>query len=251
MSKGTVGSALNFLAGVLNSEKICINTKPLKDAAGELISRKDAAGFWGYNLQKLVFKDIEIPRGTIPSDVSSLTVVLNVEIHEKSYHDRDIFNPIIVDKKKGIEKNYNFSIEIFGYVDDGKNINKVLSYWHLDYDSSEENEYLHPDFHLTYGGKVMSKIDLGHVLLLPSPRLSHPPMDAVLGIDFIIRNFIRKDKSRNIINNSQYQKIIKASQYRLWRPYILSTARHWCNFSGCNFNTDIELSKRFFPSLES
>ena len=259
MSKGKVSTALNFLSKELKRVNLCSNTKPIEEAITEMNKRKDSNGQWGYNLQKLTFNNIRPPRGTIPNNIKFLQIVLTVEIHEKGLNDNEIFNPVIIDKKKGIEKNYNFSIELSGH-SDGK---RVHSHWHLDFDSSSDNEYIHPEFHLTFGGNKLKKKTeddeiieedinqaLGKLLLIPSPRLPHPPMDAVLGIDFVIKNFVTKDVARAITSNPQYRNAVKTSQNRLWRPYMLSTAHHWCNFNGCKFQTDNELSKKYHPSLE-
>lgn len=251
MSIGTVGTAFTFLSRELKKNGLCANTKPIDDALKELKSRKDKTPYWGYNLQKLVFTNIATPRGTMPNNIKSIQVVLNVEIHERPLKQNQILNPIIIEKTKGQERKYTFSIEISGF----SNKNKVLSHWHLDFDSNNANEYIHPDFHLTFGGEAM-KIEgddentvFGKVLLVPSPRLPYPPMDAILGIDFIIRNFVTTNIANKIINNSQYRSAIKSSQERLWRPYILSAARHWCNFSGCKYDTDVNLSKKYYPYL--
>lgn len=253
MSKGAIGSGLNYLAQTLKKEKLCLNTKPLDDAANELRTRKDTNGCWGYNLQKLEFYIKEVPRDTMPNNVKSLSIILNVEIHEKASSGKEIVNPIIIDKTKGANKEYSFSIEISG-MSEGK---KVLSHWHLDFDSEDANEYLHPDFHLTFGGKAMKEeLDdennaFGKVLILPSPRLSHPPMDAILGIDFILRNFVKKEIAARLTNNSQYKNAIKASQNRLWRPYILAVANHWCNFRCGKYEGHNGLALKFYPALES
>jgi hypothetical protein len=251
MSKGTIGPGLNYLARALKTEKLCPNTKPISDAVNELTTRKDPAGFWGYNLQKLEFQINDVPRDTMPNNVKLLKIILNVEIHEKSCAEKEIINPIVIDKSKATPKAYSFSIEIYG-MSDGK---KVLSHWHLDFDSSDTNEYLHPDFHLTFGGKAMKEESddennaFGKVLILPSPRLSHPPMDAILGIDFILKNFVKKETAARLTNNSEYKNAIKASQNRLWRPYILATANHWCNFNCSKFNGVKTLASKYYPSL--
>lgn len=253
MSKGTIGPGLNYLARALKTEKLCSNTKPISDAVCELSTRKDPAGYWGYNLQKLEFNITDVPRDTMPNNVKTLKIILSVEIHEKTYSEKEIVNPIIIDKTKGTNKAYSFSVEISG-ISEGR---KVLSHWHLDFDSAETNEYIHPDFHLTFGGKAMKeKLDdensaFGKVLIIPSPRLSHPPMDAILGIDFILRNFVKKEVAAKLTSNSQYISAIKASQHRLWRPYILATANHWCDFKCSKFNGDKTLASKYYPSLEN
>lgn len=251
MSKGTISVGLNLMASTLKAEKLCSNIKPIHDAITELNSRKDPQNFWGYNLQKLEFFIKDVPRGTMPNNIKSLKIILNVEIHEKAYPENEIENPIIVDSTRGVNKSYTFSIEISG-LSEGK---KVLSHWHLDFDNGKVNEYIHPDFHLTFGGEGMKEDGedenntFGKVLILPSPRLSHPPMDAILGIDFIIQNFVKKDISARITSNSQYKMAIKASQDRLWRPYILATARYWCNFRCARFRGNPSLGSGFFPTL--
>ena len=253
MSKGTIGPGLNYLARALKTEKLCINVDPLNKAVGELSTRKDSVGYWGYNLQKLEFNIKDVPRDTMPNNVKSLKIVLNVEIHEKASSEKEIVNPIIIDKTKGSSKAYSFSIEISG-MSDGK---KVLSHWHLDFDSADANEYIHPDFHLTFGGKAMKEGSddendaFGKVLILPSPRLSHPPMDAILGIDFILRNFVKKEVAAKLTSDPQYRSAIKASQNRLWRPYILATANHWCDFNCSKFNGVKTLASKYYPSLEN
>jgi hypothetical protein len=233
MSKGSVSADLNLLARILRQEKFCLDTSPLSKVAGELGKSKD----WTYNLQKLKFKIDDVPRNTVPSDVKLLEVILNVQITEKGCTEKQIQNPVI--------GTYNFSIEISGQI----NGRKVISHWHLDFDDKLGNEYIHPDFHLTYGGDLMKTINLGDVLLLPSPRISYPPMDAVLGIDFIIRNFFKEDRCAKLLSNSQYRRAIQNSQQRLWRPYMLAIAGYWCKFNGCKYEADMSLSKRYFPTL--
>lgn len=251
MSKGTVAPSLNYLARALKAEKLCISTQPINDAVNELSTRKDPAGFWGYKLQKLEFEIKDVPRGTIPNDIKLLKIILSVEIHEHDSSVNEIINPIIIESIGGVIKSYSFSLEISG-LSKGK---KVLSHWHLDFDSKPESEYIHPIFHLTFGGKAMKgdsndENDFGNLLILPTPRISHPPMDAILGIDFIIRNFVKREISERLVNSSEYKNAIIKSQNRLWRPYILATARHWCKFKCADFKEDNKLAVQYYPSLK-
>lgn len=253
MKKGSIGPSLNFLAQTLRSMKLCKTIKPLSDAVAELNSRKDVAGEWGYNLQNLIFDINEVPRGTMPNNVKNLQVILNVEIHVKEYGDDDICNPIIIRERNGIQEDYSFSLKIRGL----SNQQKVVAHWHLDYDSKKNNEYIHPDFHLTFGGNGMKEEEddencvFGKTLILPSPRLFHPPMDAILGIDFVLRNFIKTNITEEIVNISQYKVAVREAQKCLWKPYMLAIARHWCKFLNCpNYKMeDLSLSKRYQPFL--
>lgn len=253
MNKGSIGPSLNFLAQTLRTMKLCKTIKPLSDAALELNSKNSVAGEWGYNLQNLIFDINEVPRGTMPNNVKSLQIILNVEIHAKEYQEEDICNPIIIRERNGIKEDYSFSLKIWGL----SNGQKVVAHWHLDYDSKKNNEYIHPDFHLTFGGNGMKEEDddensvFGKALILPSPRLFCPPMDAILGIDFVLRNFVKKNITEEIANISQYKVAVRKAQKCLWRPYMLSIAQHWCKFLNCqNYKMeDSLLSKRYIPFL--
>ncbi|OAV64224.1 hypothetical protein Barb6XT_02885 [Bacteroidales bacterium Barb6XT] len=141
---------------------------------------------------------------------------------------------------------YNFSIEIMGRNEK----QTVRSNWHLDFDNTIDSEYMHPSFHLTYGGKTMKSTELGNVLLLPAPRISYPPMDAILGVDFVLSNFVKEDTYNKIKADSQYKVAVRRSQQRLWRPYMLSVANHWCKFTNFqHFSINNNLGKQYQPTL--
>lgn len=74
----------------------------------------------------------------------------------------------------------------------------------MDYDINNNQEYIHPHFHLTWGGDTMKGLGLGDVLLLPTPRISYPPLDIILGIDFVLSNFVKADIYKKIQCDSQY-----------------------------------------------
>jgi hypothetical protein len=231
MSNGNLMTELRQLADILKKEKICSDIAPLNNVIGELKRNKSS-----YNLQKLKLQINAVPNNTRPSSVTSLEILLNVQITETLLDENKMDIPVSA---------YNFSIEIMGKYEG----QTVHSSWHLDFDNASDSEYLHPSFHLTYGGKTMKSTELGNVLLLPAPRISYPPMDAVLGIDFVLSNFVKKEIYNKIKANSQYKAAVKHSQERLWKPYMLLVASHWCRFSGCNFNTDNTLSKQYHPTL--
>lgn len=230
MVKRNIGADLLQISRVLQSEKICLDITPINQAITGL-----KKGFC--NIQKLKFKIDSTPNNTRPS-VKSLDITMSVSIKEEQSKKNSISN--VVNEK------YNFVLEI-----SGKNGEKTVhSSWHLDYDNSSESEYVHPHFHLTYGGKAMKDKELGDLILLPTPRIAYPPMDAILGIDFILSNFLKKDKYNQIKANSQYKAAVKNSQQRLWQPYMLSLARHWCGFKNCgHYITDTNLSGQYFPTL--
>lgn len=225
MAKGNKGADLQQIASILQKEKFCVDISPLSKIASE-------ANKGGYNLQKLKIKIKDIPNNTRPN-ITALEVLLSVQIIETQPTGNIICNPV---------STYNFHIEISG--NDGEKT--VHSSWHLDFDNSNTSDYIHPSLHLTYGGKTMKSTELGNVLLLPTPRIAYPPMDAVLGIDFVLSNFAKIDIYNKIKADSQYKAAVKHSQERLWKPYMLSLANHWCKCSSLNSSG---LGKEYHPTL--
>lgn len=209
------------IANILKNKKICSDISPL---VGGYDYKKGEC-----NIAKLKFK-IDIPRNTKPS-VSLLNVFLDVSYKEMDSVDIPI-------------SQYCFRITIEGQNETGK----VKSAWHLDYDDSEEQDYIHPHFHLTWGGNTIKDMNLGNILLLPTPRISYPPMDVVLGIDFVLSNFVKSDIYKQIQKDSQYKAAVKSAQEKYWKPYMLSVASHWNN-GLCNYSNNAKDSKYFYPTL--
>ena len=64
-------------------------------------------------------------------------------------------------------------------------------------------------------------------LLLLAPRIPFYPMDIFLGIDFIISNFLKKEKYNELQANDDYNFIIRKSQEKLLKPYFTVIASNW------------------------
>lgn len=97
--------------------------------------------------------------------------------------------------------------------------------WHLDLDPGTERRYMHPRFHLTFGGKNMRekyRTDhdaFGHLMMMATPRIPCAPMDSILAIDFVLDHFYRSDDIADVLNNTKYREAVKESQKRIWCPY--------------------------------
>lgn len=179
---------------------------------------------------KFTIKD-NIPRNTTPL-VPSLDVLLDVFYKETDNTDIPL-------------SQYNFRVTV-----EGKNQNGLFkSSWHLDYDNNNVQDFIHPHFHITWGGNKMKDLNLGEVLLLPTPRFSYPPMDIVLGVDFILSNFVKVDIYKQIQSDSQYKAAVKNAQEKYWKPYILSLAHHWCGNSCQKIQLTNIKAKHFHPTL--
>ena len=218
---GNYATEIQNIATILKKNRLCSDTSPLTN---------------GYNngkcnVAKLKFNISNVPRNTKPA-VDFLAVILDVAFDEKTGTDIPVTN-------------YFFKVTVEGL--DGSN--KVKSSWHLDYDSNNGQDYVHPYFHLTWGGDTIKKMNLGNVLLLPTPRISHPPMDIVLGIDFVLSNFVKAEIYKRIQSNSQYKAAVRKAQEKLWKPYMLSLAHHWCKNTCSNVNLNTITATNFHPTL--
>jgi hypothetical protein len=112
---------------------------------------------------------------------------------------------------------------------------EFTSSWHLDRHTEKgiPNSY-HPFYHFTFGGKYMEQLDVseenkfGHALILRTPRIAHPPMEVVLGTDFILRNYFPFDEL-DILSDPNYNRIVDSLKNIFWKPYAMSIAKYYCN----------------------
>lgn len=202
---GNILVEIKNIANILKQQNLCPDTTPLTKGYknGEC------------KVAKLKFNIQNIPRNTKPQ-VSLLEVLLDVFYVETGNFDIPI-------------SQYSFRITTIGQNETGH----VKSSWHLDFDNNDSQEYIHPHFHLTWGGETIKNMNLGDVLLLPTPRIPYPPLDIILGIDFVLSNFVLASTYKQIQSNSQYKSAVRNAQEKYWKPYMLSLAHHWCN-NHCN-----------------
>jgi hypothetical protein len=163
--------------------------------------------------------------------------------HDKKNHlfkTEDEFNSFITDKFNLTKKNVkNLS---FGNIDD------MLTFLHK---TIRFSNFSHPEFHLHYSGNKMfhSGYKFGQTLLMESPRIQFPPMDIVLAIDFILKNFYSEEQRRDIENspNFDYNAIMERAKLRMWRPYYLAIAMHWLMKEQRNlpYQTNISFTRDF------
>ena len=156
----------------------------------------------------------KLPDNTKPMGLENLEIVFSItfQYNEKGTNIKEKFG-----------KNHRaFRFELLL-----KNIsrtNKYISSWHLDYEPDETNRNIHPIFHLNFGGNKMKKIedniaaDYGNLLLMSAPRWNYYPMDAVLGIDLILSNFLEKDEYVKLYTG-KYKQAVENSKIRLWQSY--------------------------------
>ncbi|KAA0126802.1 hypothetical protein FY557_15990 [Chryseobacterium sp. SN22] len=196
-----------------------------------------------YSIEKvmpLVFQDIDIERHVIPQGIDclcreterffevELTIRLS-QINEPS----DLQDPI---KRLGV------AIKIEGEYLSNDIFEKAICSWHLDKGDSSTSLFTHPTYHLNFGGDHMAnKITeeanpkyYGGLLLLPAPRVLHPPMDIILSCDFIIKNFYEKSKHHTLTSLPGYKDLLEKAKSRFIRPYIYALGSTW--------NSDLTIS---------
>ena len=122
--------------------------------------------------------------------------------------------------------------------------------WHLDREKplateAKPNANIHPKYHISFGGGLITKarrkelgigengekiqFDFGQTLFIGTPRFMHPPMDIILGIDFILSHYVSKDYAEIFLKNTKYQRIVKTMKEALWKPYAFSLANNFCS----------------------
>jgi len=227
-----IGDDLCRLANIIWDAGICTDIGPLT-SAGNSCSKNATKDEWSYRFDFLEF-NISSQAGCIPAECEDLKLRFSIDIKGIIQDDPKLIkNPL---------KNLKFDLELIGTGYDfvNNNILQLHSSWHLDKHirAAKDNKpkYSHPEYHLAFGGsKMEAKNDLyGSSLILPTPRLAYPPMDAALGINFILQNYYQKDKIAPILDNTDYKSIISNSERMLIEPYAKSMLSNWCNLD-CKF----------------
>lgn len=245
-----IKSDFDYLASLLYDEQICRDIEQINKTVGRLynVNHLDQHN---YKIVNFEFINIDKIGKSIPKDADDLSILFSICINF-----RENIAGLINDPLEKLE----FNIELFGYhlSEDCPQGMHLHSSWHLDrhiFDGSEEeNKYSHPHYHFTFGGnKMKNKIgtfDYGQSLILPTPRIAYPPMDAILGIDFILQNYYNKNKVRKIVSDSKYIEIISEAQERLWKPYYMSIFAKWNCAVSANIDNGFNYNK-LLPFLHS
>jgi hypothetical protein len=215
-NKDVIKSDLDKLATLLVKYAVCEDPSPIHKAIGA--AYKSDEQYWSYKISDLKFQLEKHPH-TIPHSADLLELVFSIDA-KGLYATSTLLNPFL---------HIELNIEITGYDEDCL---PLLASWHLDkhiQEGDEETKYIHPEYHMTYGGRKMwdSNLAFGSSLVFPTPRFIHAPLDAFLGIDFVLGNYLHKTKIKRLINDPEYIKIMARSQIRVWRPFYSSIANHW------------------------
>lgn len=234
--KESLASDLCEFANLLNEYGLILDCKGLYDAS-EKIRTSQNNSLWKYECTNLNFYIDGAVGGTIPVNISCVEIIFSIKIEGIYNFGETYSNPL----------NFlAFDLELSGL---DSSSSSFYAAWHLDKHIGNVNDnecnFHHPEYHFTFGGnKMEEKGDIfGNCLILPSPRISYPPMDAILGIDFILQNYLALPKRRKVMGDSRYKEIVFNSQIRLWKPYYTSITSKWHEFLDITFNENIHYSK--------
>lgn len=188
-----------------------------------------------------------LPSNSIPKEFQYIEIILSIkdEVVIKKIKKNNIEDPLI--------KLNKFNIIL--YTDE----KKYTSSWHLDRHEMGEDEQspsnLHPIYHLTFGGYHMEElqkddsVEFGRSLILRTPRIMHPPMELILGIDFIFNNFIPKSEL-DLLSDPTYISVINELKKYFWLPYSLAIAKNYCERISIN-NEPFSFDELFVSSVLS
>lgn len=232
-NKNSISADLFDLAMLLDAHSLISDAKSLYEAS-EKVRNSASDSLWEYECNNLKFSVEGTVAGTIPKNIELLEVIFNINIKGIYFDDKKYSNPL---------SKLTFDLELEGY--DPKP-SLFYASWHLDKHIRKAGDnlsaYSHPEYHLTFGGNKMEEKGnvFGDCLILPSPRILHPPMDAILGIDFILQNYFPLESRKDLMADSRYKEIICNSQNRLWKPYFTSISSAWNGFPAITFEADID-----------
>jgi hypothetical protein len=174
----------------------------------------------------LTFINIDLDRHCLPMGIEKINkkdITLEVKLTsfcKEANTDDESSDPI---ESLGI----NIAINSMHLI--GDEIKEASCSWHLDKGETGTALFSHPIYHMNFGGNHMQKQGdvFGNLLLLPAPRIIHPPLDIILSCDFIIRNFYSIRNHKSITENPGYKELLKRAKKRYWLPYSKAFASKW------------------------
>lgn len=203
--------------------EICSDVGPLLRAS-EMCLTDWKNGTFHYELGRLNFRVSSYKKNHIPKDLFDITVTLSGNVR---YLFKAISCEELIDPLNWLE----FNLILNGSFKDGGQLKNAQSCWHLDRDEEEGRDnqaYIHPFYHFQSGGRNLNQgWRFGRYLIIDTPRIAHPPMDAILGVDFVLTNFVEKENITALRENPTYKRIVHKAQNRIWKPYFLTLARAW------------------------
>lgn len=210
-----------------------------------LLNTKDKVKSYNFSDFSIRITPPKLPRNCYnPNGIEEIEVTLHSEITYAKISKKKITDPI---------HSLLFIVSI-----NSKNP-KAFQSWHLDRDALDKetiassNDYLHPRYHITFGGTAIKEqkaegVDFGQTLYFGTPRFMHPPLDPILGIDFLLNHYVRREHAEIFIGNKEYSQIVKKMKDFLWKPYAFAFSQNYCRSITID-NEDISIDPSFTSSV--
>lgn len=266
---------LDLLGRILENLGIC-SSSPLFAAAEECRKGhgvpKDR---WGYSVTNLVLQRSATHRGIRPKDATDVYHSLDVSAQGAFVaddHQGDPFIHLSVDIAAGARVGkrplfcaWHLDRHLMELANQSGSCTTADSERQADNNSKPNREdetpaafgftgpssELHPLYHFHFGGRRMMNTiddgsgDLGDILLLAPPRIAHPPLDAVLAVDFVVGNFYPHDY-KTLRDDEGYLRLIHDAQVRCWKPYANVCAGAWSKKTFIDWTPEL-----IWPALHS
>lgn len=200
---------------VLSEDKsgVVVDVDGLLAAVNEA-ARSSKLEIWQYCVPNIHLR-MGMPQNSLPENCGEfIDVFLNIDIKGcLGDLDCDSITDLVLDIKIIAENGLNFCC------------------WHFDRHIGMEDDgdgEAHPLFHFQHGGHAMTEHaqNLGANLLLPTPRIPFPPMDAILAFDFVLSNFSGLCW-RSLRDDPIYCRLLREAQLRHWKPYVEKLTSWW------------------------
>lgn len=216
---------LRVIAGVLRNSNLVRDPSPLFSAASTCTHANPGRDQWEYKCVGLLFvidnEHLSKYRNTMPGNLREIEIELNVHAGGRCrdrYSCEDPFDALEVDCK--------IETRIQGV--------SYIGAWHLDRNQGNADEasrhFVHPCYHFQFGGRRLPReLEYGQLLFIEPPRLAHPPLDAILAVDFILTNYFPDTWRELRLENQRYVRVITEAQHRCWRPYATIAASRWAS----------------------
>ena len=220
-----MANELRVIADVLRESNLVRDPSPLFSAASTCTRSNPDRDQWEYECTGLLFvvdnEHLSKYKNTIPGNLREVEIELNVRARgrcRERFSCDDPFDALEVDCKMET------------YVQEGL----FVCAWHLDRNQGDADEasrhFVHPCYHFQFGGRRLPKeLGYGQFLFVEPPRLAHPPLDAILAVDFILTNYFPNTWQKLRSENQSYRRVIEEAQHRCWRPYATTTASRWAS----------------------
>lgn len=214
---------------------------PIPTIKGKSISYNKS---WGYNLANVIFKSLprERPHIIHPTGASITSIVMDAIVIGNEIESSHVSDPLA-----HLEINIVINAKM-------KNGEPLISCWHLDRDleGNLPPEDMHPVYHFSFGGKRLQIKDqvfnYGSSIFLNTPRFAHLPLDAILGVDFVLSNYYGSQRTKMCNESALYKKYLRNLQDMFWRPYAFACTTHWTPYTPQSFDWPTE---KIWPQLIS